>query len=290
MKYKWIYFLISGIFLSIGIASLALWGLKPSIDFTGGSLLEVQLSEDAGADADSIKISAEKIEGVAVGSVQSVRESNNYVLRMDPIDESKKNEVLSSLQPEFGDAVEVRFETVGPTLGRELLIKTAVAIVIASIFILAYVAYQFKDRIYGTAAILAMFHDTFILIGAFAVFGHFFKVEIDTLFVTAVLTTLSFSVHDTIVVFDRIRESLKRNRNAPFEDLINKAVTETLARSLNNSMTIVFMLTALVLLGGSTIKWFAVALLVGTITGTYSSTFTAAPLLLIFTKKFRRQK
>ena len=127
-----------------------------------------------------------------------------------------------------------------------------------------------------------MLHDTIILIGSFSIFGKFFGVEIDTLFVTAVLTTLSFSVHYTIVVFDRIRESLKQSPNSRPVDVVNKAVTQTLSRSINNSMTIIFMLTALSLLGGVSIKWFSVALLIGTITGTYSSTFVAVPLLLVF--------
>jgi preprotein translocase subunit SecF len=127
-----------------------------------------------------------------------------------------------------------------------------------------------------------MFHDTLVMLGVFSLLGHFQGLEIDTLFVTAMLTILSFSVHDTVVVYDRIRESQRRYPQMSFEDLVNKAVTETLSRSINNSMTIIFMLIALWLLGGSTIKWFAFALLIGTVSGTYSSTFTAAPLLVVW--------
>jgi len=129
---------------------------------------------------------------------------------------------------------------------------------------------------------LAMFHDTFVMLGVFSLLGHFLGVEVDTLFVTAMLTILSFSVHDTVVVYDKIRDSQKRFPKANFVDLVDKAVTETLPRSINNSMTIIFMLVALWLLGGESIKWFAFALLIGTISGTYSSTFTAAPLLVIW--------
>ncbi|MGB9613597.1 MAG: protein translocase subunit SecF, partial [Candidatus Margulisiibacteriota bacterium] len=149
-------------------------------------------------------------------------------------------------------------------------------------FILLYVAWRFKDKKFGICAILAMFHDSLVLLGSFSLLGHFFGVEVDTLFVTAMLTILSFSVHDTVVVYDRIRESQKNLPHLPFEQLVNKAVTETLVRSLNNSLTIIFMLVALFLLGGETIRWFVAALLIGTISGTYSSPFTAAPLLVIW--------
>lgn len=283
MKFKNLYFLVSGIFLSASILSLIFWGLKPSIDFTGGALLEIKIdSMEKIIATDEMEGFVSEIENIKINSIQSVKDTNNYILKLNDIDESKKTEIINKLILQYQNVTEVRFETVGPTLGRELLVKTAAAILIAAALILIYVAYQFKSRIYGISAILAMLHDSLILVGSFAVFGHFFNVEIDTLFVTAVLTTLSFSVHDTIVVFDRIRESLNQNPNARPVDLVNKAVTETLSRSINNSMTIIFMLTALSLLGGISIKWFAVALLVGTITGTYSSTFVAVPLLLVF--------
>ena len=285
MKFKTQYFLFSGIFLLIGIFSLIVWGLKPSIDFTGGALLEVSF-DDAQADIDVSGVSqtVSSIENIGANSVQFIKDNRNYVIRTNSIGENQKNEILTALEAKYSKPEEIKFETVGPTLGKELLVKTAIAIAIAAILILFYVAYQFKDKWYGLAAILAMFHDSIILVGAFALLGKLFNVEVDTLFVTALLTTLSFSVHDTIVVFDRIRELLRLRPSAKLEDVINEAVTETLSRSLNNSMTIIFMLTALALLGGSTIKWFVVALLIGTISGTYSSTFTAAPLLLILDK------
>ena len=143
-------------------------------------------------------------------------------------------------------------------------------------------AYRFKSVKFGVCAVLAMLHDTLVLLGSFSLLGHFLGVEVDTLFVTAVLTILSFSVHDTIVVYDRIRESLKLHRQADFTHTVNSAVTTTLTRSVNNSMTIIFMLLSLFLLGGPTIHWFILALLIGTISGTYSSTFTAAPLLVVW--------
>lgn len=283
MKYRKLYFLISGSVLLLCLISLILWRINPSIDFKGGSLLELRFPEGTGnISTDKLNSLASEVPDVQVNSIQVVDKGTSYVLKFNSVSENKKNEVIDKISEIYSNPEEIRFETVGPTLGRELLIKTTTAAIIASILILLYVAYQFKDKIYGISAILAMFHDTFILIGMFSLFGKFMGVEVDMLFVTAMLTTLSFSVHDTIVVFDRIREKRRNNPHEKFEYSINDAVTETLPRSLNNSLTIIFMLTALFLLGGVTIKWFAAALLVGTIAGTYSSTFVAAPLLLVF--------
>lgn len=279
MKYNWIYFGISGVLLLASILSIILWGLKPSIDFTGGALLEVGFESPVTSEVIISHMS--EIEGVDISSVQST-ESETFIVRTNTIDEAKKNEALARLSNQLSAVEEIRFETVGPVLGKELMVKTLTATILASILIMIYVTYQFKNKVFGLSAILAMLHDSILLLGAFSVFGKFYDVEIDVLFVTALLTTLSFSVHDTIVVFDRIRETLGYSNNMRTRDIINRSIFETLPRSLNNSMTIIFMLTALALLGGITIKWFVVALLIGTISGTYSSTFTAAPLLFVF--------
>jgi len=169
-------------------------------------------------------------------------------------------------------------------LGRELLEKTFVASIIAIIIILLYVAWAFKNIRFGVSAIVALIHDLLVVISVFALLGVFKGIEVDSLFVTAILTTMSFSVHDTIVVFDRIREFQKRGGRSTFEQQINQALTETMGRSLNNSLTIIFMLLALFLLGGDSVKWFAFALLVGTISGTYSSPFVATPILYTWSK------
>jgi preprotein translocase subunit SecF len=281
IKYKWLYFLISALVLIPGIYSLFRWGLKPSIDFTGGSLLEYETEKEIEIEPIK-KVLQEK--QVGFESVQKSTEGT-FLIRGERIDREKAGEIKKGLGEKLGSQLtEIRFETVGPTLGKELLKKTLVAIFLASVAILGYVAWQFKDKKFGVCAILAMFHDSLLLLGSFSFLGHFVGVEVDTLFVTAILTILSFSVHDTVVVFDRIRESQKLFPKTPLEQLANKAVTETLARSLNNSFTIIFMLVALLLMGGVTIRWFIVALLIGTIAGTYSSTFTAVPLVVIWEK------
>ncbi len=281
LRYIKIYFLLSGSFILIAIFSLVYWGLNPSVDFTGGSLLEIKaISNPQNINSEKITANFPTNEMMSLSSVQYSSESNSYVLKLNTIDENAKNQLISDLNARLDVVIEVlRFDTVGPTLGRELLIKTFFAILVAATFIMGYVAYQFKDKLYGISAIVAMVHDSLILLGSFALFGKFLNVEIDTLFVTALLTTLSFSVHDTIVVFDRIREKVTKTKNINLYDAINQAISETMPRSLNNSLTIVFMLAVLVLLGGITIRWFAVALLIGTIAGTYSSPFVATTLL-----------
>lgn len=282
MRFKWIYFLISALIIGPGIFSLIRYGLKLSVDFTGGSMLELKFKKDIKTlgNEDIRKMIEEK--GFAITSIQTSAE-NQILIKMKPITKEDVSTIKADLAKRLSEMPEeVRFETIGPILGEELIKKTIIAIILASVFITAYVAYQFKDWMFGVCAILAMFHDSLVLLGVFSLLGHFMAVEIDTLFVTAVLTILSFSVHDTVVVYDRIRESQKRFPKMDFIDLVNKAVMETLPRSINNSMTIIFMLVALWLLGGQTIKWFTFALLVGTISGTYSSTFTAAPLLVVW--------
>jgi len=288
MKFKPLYFAISLCFLVPGIISLLVFGLKPAIDFTGGSLIELS-GEGLQDNREEIK---EQIGDLyEISSVQKSGE-NQIIIRGKEINNETKDGVIAKLEEKYGEIEEKRFGTVGPTLGKELLIKTLTAIVIVSGIITLYVWKQFSELKYGVSAILAMFHDSLILLGAFSLLGHFYGVEVDVLFVTALLTTLSFSIHDTIVVFDRIRELRHRNQRLNLEQVVSAAVIETLSRSINNSVTIILMLLALVLIGGESIRWFAVALLIGAITGTYSSTFTAAPLLLLWEsvrKKFKNR-
>ena len=277
LHYKKIYFLISGIFICFGIFSLFKWGLPLGVDFVGGTILEYQFVESVSTESIANKIEEK---GIEVSSIQSV--GGNYLFRLPPIGISEKERINQILNDDLKlNAIELRFETVGPTIGPELVKKTIYALVIAAGAILIWVAIQFKSFKFGTSAILAMLHDSFILIGFFSLLGHWAGAEVDFLFVTALLTTLSFSVHDTIVVYDRIRESQKTSGEDTV-GLANRAISETMTRSLNNSFTIIFMLVALMLLGGTTVKWFAVALLIGTISGTYSSPFVAVPLLVIW--------
>lgn len=263
MKYRFVYLALSSIMLGVGLFSLAKWGLNLGIDFTGGVVVEYQLPS---------------------GLVKTEKFSSN-------LDENgaKIREEIKKI-----NAKELRFESVGPSIGPELIKKTIYALSISAILILLWVAIQFKSIKFGVSATLATLHDSLVLLGSFSLLGHFLSVEIDFLFVTAMLTILSFSVHDTIVVYDRIREKQKKydpELGNDIEKIANSALTETMVRSLNNSFTIIFMLLSLVILGGETIRWFAVALLIGTISGTYSSPFVAVPLLVTWENlqnKFKR--
>jgi len=292
MRFKWLYFLISALVIIPGVFSLIKWGLRPSVDFIGGTILELEFSSSAEASEDKKEAIKETLESLKIdySSIQTSGEKR-ILIKTKSISREDVSSIIGTLAEKVGEKPsELRFDTVGPTLGKELIKKTFFAVLLGAGFILLYVWKQFKQPMYGVCAILAMFHDSLVLLGVFSLLGHFRGVEIDTLFVTAVLTILSFSVHDTVVVYDRIRESTKKFSDFSFTDLTDKAVTETLPRSINNSMTIILMLLALYLLGGSTIRWFVFALLIGTVSGTYSSTFVAAPLLVVWEQLKRKKK
>ncbi len=274
MKYKNVYFLISLILILPGLYFLARYGLKLSIDFTGGSVIEV-----------SEKIKDPKIEIVSIQKTSN----GTYIYRTKPIDTKTKDAV-------FGKKVE-RFETVGPVIGKELTIKALQGIALASLAIVLYIAYAFrqipapyKSWKFGVSAVVALLHDVLLVVGVFAILGHFWGVEVDALFVTALLTIIGFSVHDTIVVFDRLRENLRKDGNKmSFEDVANESLLQTLGRSLTTSLTVLFTLLALILFGGESIKWFCVALFIGVASGTYSSIFNATPLLVIWEEKEKKK-
>ncbi len=210
-------------------------------------------------------------------------------MRSKEISQKESDKIISLLKKEYKNVKLIKFETLGPSLGAELLRKALFGGILGVFGILGYVAYAYKNIKYGVSAVLALFHDLLVLIGVFAILGKFFGVEIDALFVTALLTTMASSVHDTIVVFDRIRETKRLYPNLSLEETVNSSMNQTMVRSLNNSLTIIFMLLALFLLGGDTIRWFIFALLVGTITGTYSSPFVATPIYFLWEKWEKRK-
>ncbi len=285
IKYKLIYIIISTLVLGSGFYSMYRWGFRWSIEFTGGSTLNYQVKNPSQLKIDKVK-DVFKQEGLTA----DVMFKNNFLtITTKPLKEADIKKLTAKLQTQqkkVGLKL-VKWDVVGPVLGKETMKKTIVASLLAIIGILLYMTFAFKNFFFALSAVLAMIHDFFVLIGAYSILGHFFGAQLDTLFVTAVLTTMSFSVHDTIVVFDKIREYRGMGKEE-IEYYANKALTETMVRSVNNSMTIVFMLLSLLLLGGSTIRFFAAALLIGTITGTYSSPFVATPILVFLTKKFSK--
>lgn len=285
MKFRPLFYVISSLLILISAFSIIKWGFQTSIDFAGGTIWELNLPQIN--DQNQIKKIFEdnQINLISVNQL----DGNKYSLKFANINSDQKDKLDESFKKIDQNVSELRFETLGPSLGKELLKKTIVAVILSSLFLLIFIGSRFKDITFGLSAILAMLHDTFILIGSFSLLGHFLGAELDALFVTALLTTLSSSVHDTVVTFDRMRELKRQSFKIEWVSLANSAVTETITRSINNSMTIVIMLLSLVILGGDTTRWFATALLIGVICGTYSSTGVAIPLVLIF-KKFKKKK
>ena len=206
-------------------------------------------------------------------------------------------EIREDLNNKLGKVEELRFETVGPVIGQESTRNAFKAVIAASIAIIIYIAASFRQIPkpyspwkFGVAAVLALIHDVLVVIGIFSLLGHFFHVEIDSLFITALLTVMGFSVHDSIVVFDRIRENLRKMSGEPFDRIVNASLVQTLARSLSTSLTVIFTLFALLLFSGESNRWFIVALLVGITSGTYSSIFNASPLLVIWEERKKPAK
>ena len=285
LKYKWLYFLISIIVIGCGMFAMVKWGFKYSIDFVGGTNLEYQ------ADKTLKQVDVKKIFDKYKIPVENLTVKDKFIIsRSKAIDENVQLQLKNDLEKQLKTKITlIKTETVGPTLGRETMNKTWIAAIIAVIGILLYMSYAFRGFNFALAAILANVHDFFVVIGCYAIMSHFLGAEVDTMFVTAVLTSMSFSLHDTIVIFDKIREYRSEEGSANVAYFANKALTETMVRSLNNSMTIIFMLLALTLLGGTTIKFLVATLLIGTITGTYSSPFIATPIVVWLEQRSKKK-
>lgn len=280
MRFKVLYFILSTLIILPGVYFLLFSGLKLGIDFTGGALLEYKFEKN---------IDGEKLKQYGIVTPS---DNNTYTVRTKPLEHEKLIDLKKELQNNFGIFEVKREENVGPVIGAELKQKAVSAIILACVMIVLYITFSFRkvpkpasSFRFGVSAIVALIHDVLVVVGAFAILGKLLNVEVDTLFVTALLTVIGFSVHDTIVVFDRIRENLPKHLGKKFEEIANISITQTLARSLNTSLTVIFVLVALLLFGGESIKWFVVALLVGIISGTYSSIFNATALLTWWEEK-----
>lgn len=288
MKFKIWFFLFSLVIILPGLFYLVRFGLRLGIDFTGGALIEYGFEK-------SINVSDLKAQITSIGielSQISPSADNSFILRTKPLEQNQINNLKSKLSEKFGTVEERRVENVGPTIGVEVSKKALIALFLSTAAIVLYIAFSFRkipkpasSLRFGIAAVVALIHDVLLVVGVFAILGKLLSVEVDILFVTALLTVIGFSVHDTIVVFDRIRENLVKHIGKKFIEVANLSVVQTLGRSLNTSLTVVFVLVALLLFGGETIKWFVVALLVGIISGTYSSIFNATALLVWWEEK-----
>ncbi len=279
------WYLLSLLILVPGIVSLSLWGLKLGNDFTGGSLIEYSLS--AAPDVPAIESSLASLD---LGKITVVPVGvDALTLKLKTIDQETADKVTNILKEKYLQIVVQSFESIGPTIGAELRQKALMTTAFVLLGILLYVTFAFRtigrnapvsSWAFGGATLLALLHDTLIVVGIVSIFGHYFGFEVDSLFVTALLTVLGFSVHDTIVVFDRIRERLRVSTEKSFEVIVNESVNQTLVRSINTSATVLIVLSALYLFGGHTLRDFIFVLLVGITAGTYSSIFVASPLLV----------
>lgn len=293
-KKNW-YFAISLLVIIPGLISLILFGLKLSIDFTGGSRITLLFDQTVNQKiVTNIGQSFIK-EKVEVASIQP--SANQLIIRTTPLSQQTHGSILQAIQKEFPQVKEETYETVGPTIGGETTANAVKGVLLASALIVLYIAWAFREVPkpasswrFGICAIIALLHDVLVVVGIFSLLGHFLGVEVDSLFVTALLTVIGFSVHDTIVVFDRIRENLKKNLLGSFDEIVNESILQTMTRSLNTSLTVILVLFTLLLFGGESTKWFIAALLIGVISGTYSSIFNASQLLVVWHDWSKRRK
>lgn len=270
-----------------GIIAFAIWGLQLGIDFTGGTLMRLEFSKNVPAVERVVEVLQPV--GVEHQSVQT-QGDRGLILRLPTITNDQREQILAGFKKQDAQVSEQSFETIGPTIGAELKRKAFTAIAIVLLLIVLYITWAFRrvssgpvpSWVYGCSAIIALVHDIIMVVGIFSVLGHYAGIEVDALFVTALLTVLGFSVHDTIVVYDRIRERLQSAAGKTYEDVVNESLNQTLVRSINTSLTALLILLSLYLFGGGTIKNFVLVLLIGIASGTYSSIFVAAPLLVLW--------
>lgn len=279
------------------IVVLSVWGLNFGIDFTGGSLLELQFANYR----PSITEIQDSLKELNLHNLVVQPTNDSVIMRFQENSEEIHQSIIKNLQHLAQDnsetaVKELKFDAVGPSIGEELKSKSFNATAIVFIMIILYISLAFRKVSkpvaswkYGVAAIIALVHDILFILGAFSVLGHFYGVEINTPFIAAILTVLGYSVSDTIIVFDRIRENLPKSQE-DFENTVNRSVNQTITRSINTSLSSILALSAVFFFGGDTIKDFALALIIGIFIGTYSSIFVASPVLIIWDSLTRRQK
>ena len=293
INHRRVFFLISGLLVITSIIALITYGFKLGTDFTGGTIMEVEYLDSRPA-IGQIK---SKIEALNLGQISTQLIGEKAVLlRLRTITESEHERLKTAL-----GGAEKRYSSIGPAIGEELARRGIIAIAIVVILIILYIAFVFRhvpgahrggvnSWKYGLIAILALIHDITIPTGVMVVLGHYYGVEVDALFLTALLTILGLSVNDTIVVFDRIRENLKQQTGEQFEEVVGRSLNETIVRSVNTSLTVILVLLAVYFFGGTTTKYFALIMAIGMFVGTYSSIFIASPLLVTWQKWSGRLK
>ena len=284
---RYFFFALSFIVIVPGLIVLATGGIPLSIDFTGGSLLEVTFEGTAPQPAEVLAVYQEA--NIKDPQVQTT-DTGGIIIRSEFLDNEKRDAVLTAMSASFGETTVQRFDSVGPSIGEQVTSRAAMAVAVSSLLVVIFIAWSFRGikgaYRYGISAIMAMLHDVALIFSVTALGSLFFGWEIDSLFLTALLTVIGFSMQDSIVVFDRIRENSSSLRRLDYETLVNHSIVQTLQRSINTQlMTVEFLLLALAFFGGVTLRQFVIVLLVGLMSGTYSSIFIAAPVLVVWEKK-----
>lgn len=289
IKNRKIFYSISGIIIGISLLSLLFWGFNLGIDFTGGSLWELLIKENI---TEATEIISEYLKEKDLGqiNIQTTNE-NTLILRFSNISEEKHNELLREVKEINPLIEEIRFESIGPSIGQELKIKSIWATILVFLGILIYLWYAFHHTSfiipsyrYGILAVLLLVHDAIFIIGLFSILGKFLGWEVNSDFLVALLVVIGYSVHDSIVIFDKIRENLKQKIKEPLENIINTSVQQTLIRALNTSLTTIFPMMMLYFFGPASIKILVIAMIGGIVVGTYSSVCLAGTLLYDWSK------
>lgn len=291
LKYRKIYFIFSGITIITSLVFLVIFGLKPGIDFTGGSILEIEY-KDVRSSNQEIRTS---LSGFDLGEVYAQPTGEKgVIIRMKDISEETHQEIIQKLS-EDNELEELRFESIGPVIGQELRGKTNIVIVLSLLAMVLYIAFAFrrlsfpaKSWQYGIVSLIALIHNILIPLGIFSYFGEFYGVQITIPVVVALLTVLGYSINDTVVIFDRVRENLLKGIGKDYEETVNLSLNQTLTRSINTGLTTLFVLLAIFFLGGETLRYFALALILGIVFGTYSSIFLTTPALVSWLKLQKR--
>lgn len=294
IKHRKVAYAISTVLLIVSLSVLVGWGLNLGLDFKGGTLMEVQFGKE---------VTKEAVEDVLSGSDLSSlliqpSDENKVLVRYLSSDESANDRVLEKLTEIDNEVQQLRVDFIGASVSQQITQRAIEAVVVAMVAMLLYIAYTFRKVSepvsswkYGLGAIIALLHDAIIILGVFAVLGRFYGVEVGIPFVAAILTILGYSINDTIVVYDRVRENLiKYGKKEQFAQVVNRSLNETLVRSFNTSITVVFVLFAIIVFGGESVRYFAVALLIGIIVGTYSSIYIASSFLVSSYEAGRRNK
>jgi preprotein translocase subunit SecF len=280
------YFLLSAIIIVPGVISLILFGLKPGSDFKGGT--DITLSFSPSVEQSMLRKSLESL-GYGDAVIQTTS-SGDFILRLREITTEERQTLTNGLTTALSSNVTVRdFAVVSAIVASQTVRYAIIAVIVAAVAILLYITFAFRRMPnpfrWGTCAVIALIHDIMLVLGVFSILGKLIGVEVDTLFITGMLTVAGYSVHDTIVVFDRIRENMIKGISADFEKVVNYSISQTLGRSLNTSLAVLFVLLALFLIGGATIHYFTLVLLIGVTTGTYSSVCNASQLLIVWENK-----